>query len=515
MAASPPTALPEKVAQLLTVRIGSNLPPTKSASDDAERVTQLLSECPIGGLILFNGVWPDVGATFNRLQQQSRWPLLVLSDLERGAGQQIHGLTRFPHAAAFRGCGDLAVEAVEVMAELTARQALAAGVHGNLSPVADVNSNPTNPIIATRAYGDSPAEAEPLVHAFLRGATRAGGLSCIKHFPGHGDTHQDSHATLPVVDKSREELDAVELAPFRSAVAAGAPMVMTAHVAYPALDPTGAPATVSAPILRGLLRDEMGFKGVVCSDSLLMAGVRDRFESEGAAVVAAIAAGVDLQLDVADPVSVVNAVVTAVELGEIEERLVDQAFDRVWRMKQQAIERQIIATADPLAFEQRADQLAHRVAAAAIAWRLPEGAVPPTLLSDSTAVVLLRGAPLPTDPPEPPLLATIGKGRPQARLFDLNPESEDALFDAALAVLRSADQALIAVVVKPSAWRAFGLDDRHRSFFERVLNEVDDPIVASLGSPTAIDELDPRLRRVCTFSDEAVSQHALADTLLG
>ncbi|MEQ8847710.1 glycoside hydrolase family 3 N-terminal domain-containing protein [Botrimarina sp.] len=509
----PPKSLADKVAQLLSVRIGSNLPPTKSATDDELRVAEIVRHCPIGGLILFNGVWPDVGGTLQRLQHASRWPLLVVADLERGAGQQVRGLTRFPHAAAFRGCGELAEEAVAVMAELTARQAAGAGVHGNLSPVADVNSNPTNPIIATRAYADSPADTEPLVRAFVRGAAAAGSVSCAKHFPGHGDTQQDSHATLPVVDKTLDELGAVELPPFRAAIAAGVPMIMTAHVAYPALDPTGAPATVSAPILRGLLREQMGFTGVVCSDSLLMAGVRDRFDSEGQAVVAAIRAGVDLQLDVADPNRVLDEVVRAVEAGDLEERLVDEAFQRVWRLKTGVLAAHPGEAPDPQAYESRAAELADRVATSAIRWRLPADTEPPRLTSPAPAIALLRGQRLPTDAPVAPLLAEVQGRLPDARTFELTAQSDPAEFEAALAALKSADEALLALVVKPAAWQAFGLDDKQRGFVERVVADVPDPIIASLGSPTVLADFPDRLRCVVTYSDELVSQRALASAL--
>src|SRR5690606_35336232 len=142
----------------------------------------------------------------------------------------------------------------------------------SFSPVADVNVDPRNPIIATRAFGNKPDRVADLVTAFVKGSAAGGILATAKHFPGHGNTHEDSHHALPTVDGSREELLACELVPFRAAIAAGVPLLMTAHVRFPALDPSGKPATLSQGILTDLLRNELHFQGAVVSDSLLMDG---------------------------------------------------------------------------------------------------------------------------------------------------------------------------------------------------------------------------------------------------
>ncbi len=509
---APPTALRDKLAQLVFVRIGSNLPPIRRVSEDESRIARLLEECPIGGLLLFNGPWPEVGDCLARLQAQSRWPLLVASDLERGAGQQLQGLTLFPHARAFAELGEGAAQAVAEATTHAAREALMAGVHALLAPVADVNSNPANPIIATRAFAESPSLASRLVEAYVRAANAAGVLCCAKHFPGHGDTQGDSHAILPVVDRPLAAIEAMELPPFRASIAAGVPMVMTAHVSYPALDPSAAPATVSRPILQGLLRDRLGFEGIICSDSLLMAGIRDRFATEGETACAAVSAGVDLLLDVADPLSVIDALAQSVDAGELSEQRVDEALDRVWRAKQRFLHPLPAGRATKLIVADEAAALARRVACAAIrSW--PSEEARPSAFSDlPLTICLLKTSQLDTDPPEQPMAAAFGERFADVRYFELGPDASDEEFIRVIASAASTPQRLVAMIVKPSAWRTFGLSKRHADLVHAII-DLGDATLVSLGVPSVLDDFPRASVRLCTYSDVPVSQWALAEHL--
>ena len=195
-------------------------------------------------------------------------------------------------------------------AEITAREGRALGIHWAFAPVADVNNNPANPIINIRSFGEDPEQVAAMVEAFIEGAREGGMLTTVKHFPGHGDTSTDSHLTRPVVTADRDRLDKVELVPFRRAIAAGVDAVMPAHVSVPALDPSGAPATLSEPISNDLLRGELGFDGLVVTDALDMAGVRPAWEGEAA--IRAIRAGADVLLMPHDPKVTVQAVVRGV-----------------------------------------------------------------------------------------------------------------------------------------------------------------------------------------------------------
>ena len=304
--------------------------------EDAERIESLLGECAIGGLLLFNGRQDATAQTLAHLQCLSKYPLLVAADIERGVGQQLRGETLFPHAMAFSALGDDAEQHVHEFARLTGLAARTNGIHISFSPVADVNVDPRNPIIATRSFGSDPQRVSKLVSAYIAGCKAGGLLATAKHFPGHGNTHEDSHHALPTVKASREEMETCELTPFKAAITAEVPLIMTAHVRYPGLDPSGTPATLSKPILVDLLRGSLGFQGVVASDSLLMEGVKSQSQNPGELALKTLLAGVDLLLDVEDPLSTLAALESAVANGHLSIERVDEAYQRVCDLKQQA-----------------------------------------------------------------------------------------------------------------------------------------------------------------------------------
>jgi beta-glucosidase-like glycosyl hydrolase len=256
-----------------------------------------------GGFILFGGTEASVRRLTSDLRAAAGRPLLIASDLERGAGQQVRGLAELPTPLALAALDDLAV--VRGAGALTAAQALSVGINWVFAPVADLDLEPDNPIVQTRAFGDDPERAAALVAQWIIGCEATGALSCAKHWPGHGRTRTDSHDVLPVVDASAELLRRIDMVPFRAAVEAGVSSIMTAHVAYPSLDPTRAPATLSAPIL-ALLRDELGFQGTVVSDAMIMEGALGG-RTETAAAIAAVRAGIDLLLYPTDPAAVAHA----------------------------------------------------------------------------------------------------------------------------------------------------------------------------------------------------------------
>ena len=269
----------------------------------------------VGGFILFGGTAESVRELTAELHRRSRHPLLVASDLERGAGQQFRGATPLPPAAALGSLDDL--EVTERAGELTAREARALGVNWIYAPVADVDLEPENPIIGTRAFGRRPETVAKQVSAWIRGCARGGALSCAKHFPGHGRTVGDSHIERPCVEVPREALEA-DLHPFRAASETGVDAVMTAHVCYPALDPSGLPATLSPAILEGVLRREIGFRGLVVTDAIIMDGLTED-TTEASAAVKAVAAGCDALLYPEDVEGVVRALEAALAGGRLPE----------------------------------------------------------------------------------------------------------------------------------------------------------------------------------------------------
>jgi beta-N-acetylhexosaminidase len=303
---------------------------------------QLIREIRPFGFILFarNVEEPAQVRELNReltsLLPTSHPPLHTI-DQEGGRVQRVrNGATLWPPA---RWLGNL--DDPKITAQLAAglsRELRAMGFHINWAPCADVNSNPKNPVIGDRSFGDDAAKVSRHLLAWMKGASSEGITSCVKHFPGHGDTHQDSHLTLPIVEKERPQLEAMELRPFREAVAAGVPGVMSAHVVFPAYDEDH-PATLSRRLLAELLRGELGFKGVIFSDDMDMKAVADRFPIEQAAA-RACAATVDVFLackELPRQLALYEALIRLEEEDIRYERLGEDSERRTHRLREQAL----------------------------------------------------------------------------------------------------------------------------------------------------------------------------------
>jgi beta-glucosidase-like glycosyl hydrolase len=503
-------SLREKIAQLVFVRIGSNLPPVRTVEQDEERVLRLLEVCPVGGLLLFNG-GPDTKRALARLQAASKVPLLVGTDAERGVGQQVKGYTLFPHAMALgRGAG----VGIDSFLSALVQESRDVGIHIVFGPVADINTNPLNPIISIRAFSEDVGQVTELTARYVKTAEEAGLLTTAKHFPGHGDTYQDSHDSLPSVDRSLDELRKRELVPFRAAIDAGCSLVMTAHIAFPNIDPTGVPATLSPVFLQDVLRKEMGFAGAVCSDSLLMAGVRDQFATEGELALAALNAGVDVLLDFDNPISVIEHLMKSVDDGALDERRIDEALDRVWRLKTKVFESNVGASktiSGGPSFVHDAREPARR----AIKTLHSNRPALPFSADDKTAVILLKPFETAIEPPEQPLGAAVRELFRDATYVQLGPRSDEAAYRLAGDLARSAKQAVVAMIVRPAAWHAYGLRSEQVEFVKSVIGERQDAVLVSLGAPYALDDYPNAAMRICTYSDVPVSQQALAEFLVG
>jgi len=314
----------DKIAQLVMAWI----PGTYVAYDDAafRRMEQWVDELHVGGLIVSVGSPLDIAAKLNRLQTRAPLPLLIGSDLEGGTSIRLNGGTPLPPNMGVGAIGS--DSAAYEVGRITALEGRAVGIHLAFAPVADVNNNPDNPIINTRAFGEDPAAVGRLVAAEVRGLQEHGMLATAKHFPGHGDTGTDSHLALPVIGADWRRLDSIELVPFRAAIGAGVEVVMSAHIALPAIDAGEIrPGTVAPGVLTGILRDSLGFRGMVVTDALNMAGVADAYGA--AAGVRAFVAGADLLLQPADPAAAIAAMEVALENGEYTIERLDRSVRRV------------------------------------------------------------------------------------------------------------------------------------------------------------------------------------------
>jgi beta-glucosidase-like glycosyl hydrolase len=330
-------SLSQDVSQMVMPRIDGD------TLDDPRQLLHLrgLIKEGIGGFILFGGSVDRTPQELRELQALSEIPLLIASDVERGLGQQLAGGTRFPSqravASAINRRSNKDVELLGRMLDAVRIETRAAGIHAVFSPVVDVNNNPDNPIICTRAFGDEPEVVEWFGSHYikrLQQPSRKGRLdllACAKHFPGHGDTDQDSHSVLPVIRADRARLNRVELPPFREAVKDGVGMVMVAHLLVPALDPDK-PVTFSKKTVTALLREGMEFGGLIVSDALDMGALAGAYSQEEIAV-RAVEAGMDILLHPGDARATIAAVVAAVERGRLTRQRITESVDRIMAAK--------------------------------------------------------------------------------------------------------------------------------------------------------------------------------------
>jgi beta-glucosidase len=347
-------SLQEQIAQMIIVRASGHLfdhqirYPAWEANH--QQLKSWLTELNLGGVILLGGSSAELKARSQQLQSWAKIPLFICADIEEGIGQRFPGGTWFPPPMAlgqiYEQHPDLARQYATQMGETTAKEALAVGINWLLAPVVDVNNNPDNPAINIRAFGDRPEVVADLTTAFIQGAKSTAVLTTAKHFPGHGDTSTDSHLDLPTLNHSESRLAAVELPPFVRAIAAGVDSVMTAHLLIAAWDDQ-LPATLSQKIVTEILRNRLGFAGLVITDALIMGGITKYAPPETVAVMA-IEAGTDILLMPDNPEVAIASIYDAVQTGRIKESRIQESLKRIWQAKQRLFaDSSVPATIDP------------------------------------------------------------------------------------------------------------------------------------------------------------------------
>jgi beta-N-acetylhexosaminidase len=340
-------SLEEKVGQMLNIRYFTDF--QNFESDAYKQFRDSLRKYHIGsvtltvhvaGPVLLKNPPLEVAAMANQLQRESDLPLLIAADFERGLASRVSFVPSFPDAMAFGAIGDAAY--AERFGAIVAEESRAIGVQWNFFPVADVNSNPANPIINTRSFGEDPTQVGDLVAAFIKGSRQHGMLTTVKHFPGHGDTGTDSHLGVARVEGDAAHVGSIELPPFTKAIAAGTDSVMVAHLSVPALEPDpNKVATISSHIIDGVLKDQLGFKGVVVTDALEMRGLTGLYpplqgSATARAAVDAVKAGNDVILWPTDLDGAFNGIIAAVKAGDIPESRIDDSVRKILEMKASA-----------------------------------------------------------------------------------------------------------------------------------------------------------------------------------
>ena len=323
-------SLEQKIGQMIMVRVNGNY--YQSENRYKQLLEKWIKNYHIGGVITFSG---NVHGTFYNIKRFQSWssiPLFVAADYERGAGQWMDAATLFPSnmAVAATGNSEYAFE----QGLVTSIEAKNIGVNIVLAPVLDINNNPNNPIINFRAYSDDANMVSQFGNAFIKGIQKNNILSCVKHFPGHGNTSIDSHTSLPSIPGSKDELLNNELLPFKNAVDDGVKMVMIGHIAMPGLDDSNLPASHSKKITTDLLRDEWGFDGIIITDGMEMGGLTQNSWA-GESAIRAVEAGCDILLLPMDIDATVDALLEAVENGRISMERIDESVERIWKAKQE------------------------------------------------------------------------------------------------------------------------------------------------------------------------------------
>ena len=479
----------------------------------------------------------EAAELLNRLQRDSKLPLLFAADFERGVSMRLQGTTVFPHAMAFGGDGKM--EDAESFGRISGEESRAIGIHWNFFPDADVNSNPANPIINTRSFGEDPRQEGDLVTAYIKGAHEAGMLTTVKHFPGHGDTATDSHLGVATVNVDRAHLDAIELPPFRQAIAAGVDSVMVAHVTVPALDPDpNHVATISPNVVTDLLEKQMGFKGLIVTDALDMAGLTHLFANNiGRAAVEAFKAGNDLLLIPADLGASYEAMVKAVRSGEISRERLDHSVLKILKIKA-SLGLQLSRTVD-------LDALATVVGKPeniAFGQQVADSAV--TLVRDNGKVLPLKSkgtikTGLPYTTVEETHDQVVGvifsddvrteSGRvfgrefrariPDARVIYVDPRIAAGESDDVLKAVDEAQTVVTAVYVIPSAGKignSMAMADATGSLLQQVLDRAAaKTVVVAMGNPYLASDFPKIENYVCTFSNASVSELGAIKALFG
>lgn len=545
-------SLEEKVGQLFMIRLRVEFLNGKSAGyydlrDNIRKyhIGSLAMSAPAQGRARDGNRRYETVTLLNQFQEESKLPLLIAGDFERGVlPARLFGTTVFPHAMAFGAAGNLAY--AEEFGRITAQESRALGVHWNLFPVADVNSNPANPIIGTRAFGANPDQVGDLVAAYIRGARANGMLTTAKHFPGHGNTATDSHVAIALVDDDLKHLHEIDLPPFQKAIATGVDAVMTAHVRVLALDPDSSRvATTSPAIVTGLLKNELGFKGIVVTDALDMAGLGGLYAKDpGREAVDAFKAGNDVLTMPSDLDASYRSMLEAVHTREIGQERLDESVLKILRAKASlGLDKTRLVDVEAI------PKLVGNPVNIAAGQRISDASI--TLVRDNGKLLPLRnGRPhkrllvrYQQVEPHPAMLVVIlcdnvraDDGRvlereilkraPNTSVIYADPRVAEARTDLVLEAADRAQQVVVAVYVVPSAARtrtvargqknSASLPDSTAKLLSRILaRATEKTAVLAMGTPYLTEDFPNIQNYICTFSNATVSEISAARALFG
>jgi beta-N-acetylhexosaminidase len=518
--------LRDEIGQLIFIGFHGVAP--NSRSKEYRTFMHMIRDVKVGGLNLVN--WSNgrtiqkadpyaVASFLNRMQRITRTPLLVAGDFERGVSMRVSGVTVFPHAMAFGAAG--VPEFSRYEGEITAREARAIGVHWIYYPVADVNNNPDNPIINIRSFGENPEAVAAQVRAFIEGAhadKKNYALATVKHFPGHGDTSVDTHMNLATINADRDRLMHLELVPFKAGIDVGVDAVMTAHIAVPALAPPDVPATLSKAILTGLLRDELGFKGIVVTDALEMGGIAKGF-SAGEAGVRALEAGADVLLMPTDPDAVVRAVVSAVQSGRLTRQRIQESVIKVLSAKEKVgLDRRHLVDVEAISDivdSPEANEKAQEIADRAVTLVRNGGNLIPLARPEQTCYVVMPENRFNGDGQL--FTAEVHRRAPHAQVVSWDSSLSRQQIDEGVAHLNNCDSYVVAAYTSVAAYRGtVGMLGGELPHAVEALMATGKPVaLIALGNPYVLRNFAGVTAYMATFSNVPPSELAAVHAIFG
>jgi len=508
--------LEEKIGQLVTPRFSQAF---LSADGDALKEYEgLVRDRGIGGIILSAGEPYETAILLNRLQRLAKVPLLISADLESGTGSKIGGATLFPPLMSLGAAGS--EELAYAMGRVTALEARAVGIHQDYAPVVDVNVNPDNPIINTRSVGEDPEYVSRMAVAFVKGAQENGLIATAKHFPGHGDTAVDSHRQLPTITADRARLDKVELLPFKRVIDAGIQSIMTAHLAVPALDPTAdLPATLSPAITAGLLRKDMGFKGLIVTDALDMGGVTNAFTPEDSSL-RALMAGADVILMPPTPIKVMAYLAEAVRSGRVPMARVDESVRRILEAKARlGLNKYRTVDVDALPFKlgTKANLAqAMKVFEGAATLVKNEGGLLPLAAVGKRIAVFALSSDLGDYHAGQAFVNAMMKKNPGCEAYFADGDTGRESLGEAEAKAAGADAVVFALFSTLRSWKGtVDLDPKHIELVKRVAAGGTPVIVVSFGSPYFLRHFPDVDAYLCMYRNTPQTQEIAARALFG
>ncbi len=511
-------SLHDKVAQMVIGVCYGDAPGRKSA--EFRKFQHWVRDLHVGGLIVNNRVQngiarnaePHAMALFlNQMQKQAKLPLIVGGDFERGVSMRVSEGARFPYNMAFGAARDIEGSRFEGLT--TAQEARALGVQWIFAPVADVNNNPGNPVIGTRSYGENPEEVSQHVAAFIEGAhsdPKNRVLVTAKHFPGHGDTNVDSHLGLPRLEASKERMLAVELKPFEAAIAHGADAIMTAHLSVPAIEPEEIPATASQKILTGLLRQELGFNGLVVTDAMDMQGFAKQFNS-GVGSVRAIEAGADVLLMPANPEQAIRAVVAAVESGRLTRQRIEDSVMRLLAAKiRVGVIKKKLVDLDEISDVLESPEAAERAQAISdrgvTLLRNERNVVPLAAANQSCLVVVVERR---ISQLGQKMIGEFHKRAPNAKVTVVDPSLPSAALADAVGDTSACSATVIAV------FATSGLSGDLPAFIEKITAGPSPAVMVAMNSPYVVTGFPKVAAYLAAFSSTAPSEISAVKGLFG